>query len=91
MAPPVFQPGRVVQTRDEVDARVCTRRGGYRNVELPPGRYRVTQCHRDMDHWHDQEYSDGYTYRLAALDADSSLRGKRISIWQNDLADACWP
>lgn len=88
MPPPVFQLGTVIQTKTEVPARLCTKRGGYRKVNLPIGRYRIIEDSRDENFWHDQDYSDGYTYRMHTLDPTSPLKGKRISIWQNDLIAA---
>jgi len=55
---------------------------------LPPGKYHVTENARNEDYGHNVEYSDGYTYRLLALERQNPLCGKRLSIWQNDLYEA---
>jgi len=85
--PPVFQLGRHVVTTSSASARICLKRG-YRKAELPPGKYRIVESYRDENYWHDQERSDGYTYRLSAVERTNALYGQRISIWQNDLVDA---
>ncbi len=87
MPPPVYRPGMKLRTKVEVPARICLRRG-YRKTPLPSGEYFVTDIGRNEEYWHNQELSDGYTYRLKALDKENPLYGKRISVWQNDLNDA---
>ena len=86
MPPPFFRLGIVVFLRIAVSARICLRKG-YRRITLPPGRYLVTDVSRDEEGAHVPELSDGCTYRLRAIDAKSAYSGKRISIWQNDLAN----
>ncbi len=91
MPPPFLQPGVEVSTKTEVPARVCLGRGrGYRKVALPVGRYRVDEIWRDEKYWHVSEKSDGYTYRIHALERQNPMYSERISIWQNDLADAIY-
>ena len=86
MPPPFFRLGIIVTTKIAVPARICLKKG-YKRIELPQGRYRVTDVYRNEEGWHVPEMSDGYTYRLQPLDDKSAYWGKKISIWQNDLAD----
>ena len=87
MPPPLFGLGRAISTVVSAPARICLR-PGYKKIGLPPGRYRIMEIWRDKDYWHCQELSDGYTYRLSCINRHNPYFGKRISIWQNDLADA---
>ena len=89
MPPPFFELGVMVATKAEVPARICLRKG-YRKIELPKGRYVVSEVQRNEDFWHVPEKSDGYTYRLWAVDQQNQYWRERISIWQNDLADAVY-
>jgi len=89
MPQPIFRLGRIVETVVEVPARVCgPRKRGWKSIMLPVGIYRIVENWRDMQYYHDQEYSDGYTYRLRSL-TDRQLR--RVSVWQNDLYEAIHP
>ncbi len=85
MPPPFFRLGIIVTTKIAVPARVCLKKG-YRKIALAPGRYLINEVYRNEEGWHIPELSDGYTYRLQPIDAKSDYSGKRISIWQNDLA-----
>jgi len=85
MAPPFFALGEVVITKDEVHGRLCLGKG-YRKITLPPGKYTVLENSRNENYWHIAELSDGYTYRIMTADIKNPYRGKRISVWQNDLA-----
>jgi len=87
MPPPVYRPGITLKTKVAVPARICLKRG-YKKTSLPLGQYVITEIARNEEYWHNQELSDGYTYRLKAVDKDNPLCGKRISVWQNDLNDA---
>ncbi len=87
MPPPVYRPGIVVKTKVAVPARICLKRG-CKKTSLSPGQYSITEIARNEEYWHNQGLSDGYTYRLRAVDKDNPLRDKRISVWQNDLNDA---
>jgi hypothetical protein len=89
MAPPVYRLGTTVNTKVAVPARICLKRG-YRKIALPLGSYRIVEVFRNEEGWHIPELSDGYTYRLRPVDAKSDYSGERISIWQNDLADALY-
>lgn len=101
MAPPIYQLSLTIVTKVEVPTRVSNvkrngespwyefnRAKGYRKVSLPVGRYETREIWRDLRYYHDVEHSDGYTYRLRALDKDNILYGSRISVWQDDLRDA---
>jgi len=87
MPPPFYRLGIKLRTKVEVPARICLKRG-YKKTSLSPGQYSITEIARNEEFWHNQELSDGYTYRLNAVDKDNPLRNKRISVWQNDLNDA---
>jgi len=87
MPPPVFRFGQIVIARSPVPARLCSG-SGWRAIELAPATYRIIEISRREAFRHDSENSDGYTYRLAAR--NGPLRKLRISVWQNDLADAVW-
>jgi hypothetical protein len=87
MPPPVYRLGITLRTKVEVSARICLRRG-YKKISLSPGQYIVTNTTRNEEYWHNQELSDGYTYRIKAVDSCNPLFGKRISVWQNDLNTA---
>ena len=89
MPPPYLQVGVLVSTKMKVPARVCLGRGkGYRKVDLPISRYRVNEVWRREEFWHVPEISNGYTYRIEAIERQNPLYGMRISIWQNDLVEA---
>jgi len=87
MPPPFYRLGIKLRTQVEVSARICLKRG-YEKTSLSLGQYLVTEIARNEKYWHVQELSDGYTYRLKALDKDNPLYGKRISVWQNDLVNS---
>jgi len=87
MPPPVYNPGTKLETKVAVPARICLSKG-YKKTLLPPGQYSITAIARNEEYWHDQELSDGYTYRLEVIGKDNPLNSKRISILQNDLNSA---
>lgn len=87
MSPPVYRLGITLKTKVAVPARICLKRG-YKKTSLSLGQYLITEIARNEEYWHNQELSDGYTYRVKAIDRDNPLWGKRISVWQNDLNDA---
>ena len=87
MPPPVYRLGIVVKTKAAVPARICLKRG-YKKASLSPEKYSITKIARNEEYSHNQELSDGYTYRLKAVDKDNPLYYSRISVWQNDLNDA---
>lgn len=89
MPPPFFQLGKVVHTKSLAQARLCLKRG-YKKIVLPPGRYCIADNYRNEELQHVPEASDGYTYRLASTERNNPYYSKRISIWQNDLADAVY-
>jgi hypothetical protein len=89
MPPPFFRPGQTVTTKSLGKGRICLRRG-YRRTELPAGEYQIQEVRRDEEFYHVPEMSDGYTYRLIPTERKNPYYGKRISIWQNDLADAIY-
>ena len=89
MPPPVFQPGQTVSTKVAAVARICPGKG-YKKIRLPLGKYRVEEICRNEESWHVPELSNGYTYRLKAIERENPYYAKRISIWQNDLADAVY-
>lgn len=84
MPPPVLSLGSEIKTQVPIAARICLPKGGYRNIELPPGTYLITDIARDDNFRHDPEKSDGYTYRLMGK-IDGKIQ--RISVWQNDLIE----
>jgi len=86
MAPPFFKMGRKIVIKDEVPSRLCLRKG-YKRIMLPPGRYTILDVRRNEEFWHIAELSDGYTYRIMTADSNNPYRGKRISVWQNDLGN----
>ena len=86
MPPPLLNLGNRIHTRSLATARLCLGRG-YKRIQLPPGAYHVGEIWRNDKYWHNEEMSDGYTYRLEALDRGNPYFGARISIWQNDLAE----
>ena len=89
MPPPVFQLGLTVTTKVVAPARICPGKG-HKKIVLPLGRYRVEEIWREEEYWHVSELSDGYTYRLGAIERENPYYGMRISIWQNDLAHAVY-
>ena len=89
MPPPVFQLGLTVTTKVVAPVRICLGKG-HKKIVLPLGRYRVEEISRKEEYCHVSELSDGYTYRLGAIERQNPYYGMRISIWQNDLADAVY-
>lgn len=87
MPPPYYILGHAVTTRVAVPARICPG-AGYKKIHLPPSKYRIEEVYREEKYWHVPELSDGYTYRLRVIEPANPYYGKRVSIWQNDLADA---
>jgi hypothetical protein len=84
LPPPLFRPGSRVTIVRGAPARECLRHG-WRLIILPPGTYTIAEVRRDEEKWHIPEESDGYTYRLYATIGERLVR---VSVWQNDLADA---
>lgn len=89
MAQPFFQLGVIVSTKMLVPARVIVGRGRYKKVALPQGKHRVNGIDQDPEYWGFAE-SNGITYRIYAIEHQNPMYGKRISIWQNDLAEAVY-
>jgi hypothetical protein len=101
MPPPIYSLGIIIKTKVIVSARVCKLKNekfspwsdfnigkGYWKILLPIGHYEIRETSRDVRYYHDPEHSDGYTYRLRAIEKENPLYDKRISIWQNGLFNA---
>ena len=90
MPPPFFRLNSTVTTKVVAPARICLGKG-YKKIALPVGKYHITEIPpRNEAYWHVMELSDGYTYILRAIEHGNPYYSMRISIWQNDLADAVY-